>query len=554
VKLAPFAAAVSLAVLGCDGAATVPPGRQLATGRDLLYVYFWNPNVLGYLRGAASGNPETQDLWVRHLDAGEPRRALADVDWTPPSWDPNWRVGNLVVSGGFGQQGYDIETELSAPLIGNSVIFRRDGGDLGAYEVRLDPLAPTSAGPTDVIAVGRPGASTTLRGLVPTAVDFLGTDLAVWGRRAADGATGLFRMGRDDGAITQLLTAPPPDVKGGSDLLAASCLGGGPTGCTLFHVLGCTPDTPACPGSGRPPCVVLFARQADTVDAATTPDLSPRAYDVDAASERDLGGAISQYGFQASPDGRAAAWHDVSTAGRDTLAVWDACGEKVSRCDVAMTADNGPQTSSRFLQTAWRPDSAAVAATFAYSSPLVVATRAGDVCVAPPEADAAWNAAFDASGRRLTFVETGPAGGTLFAADGLGRSPRSVATGVLDLQLSTTGRFAILQRDGDSLSSLDLDAPDGAERWLAGPVIRWRVGAGRLLALTDWSSQDLTGHLESFDLPGGTSSVLVDLPVVTFGSAGPLDDGGPLAYVVRDRVSSARDGLWLTTFPPAGAP
>jgi hypothetical protein len=116
-------------------------------------VFFWS-DELAYLRDAASGNPETQDLWVRNLDAAEPRQALTDVDWTPPTYFPNVRRADLIVSGGLTMKAYDRARDVADDLPGNSAVIRKDGADLAAYTLALEPNPVTAA---DLITAGLPG-------------------------------------------------------------------------------------------------------------------------------------------------------------------------------------------------------------------------------------------------------------------------------------------------------------------------------------------------------------------------------------------------------------
>ena len=79
------------------------------------------------------------------------------------------------------------------------------------------------------------------------------------------------------------------------------------------------------------------------------------------------------------------------------------------------------------------------------------------------------------------------------------------------------------------------------------------LGTRRLVALTGWSNQDQSGRVELFDLVTGTSTVIAE-PATTLAVAGSVDDAADIAYVLRTRVPSAFDGLWLATLPAAGAP
>jgi hypothetical protein len=507
--------------------------------------------VLAYTRFAGSGTDGLQDLWVRDLDATDARLALSDLDWSPPVWWPSLRVGDVLITGGSPLQGYDVARGMAAaiPAWFDAVSIRPDGKDLAAFSIQIQAglgVVPRR----DQILLGPLGAQTVITGVTPLATDYMGPDLAVWGQRPSDGAAGLFRLSRADGTFTLLLpvlTAPPSPA---SDPNPFSCIAVEQPACLFFQVLGCADDTTPCAGTGRKPCAILFVRQAaaGTSGDAIPPPRTPAVYDVASGVETSLGGEIDLSGFQRAPDGRAVAWRDTSPA-QNQVAVWNACTERVSRCAVG----SGPDMS--FVFTRWRADSGAVVSVpLTGEGPLVVTSLADGTCITPSQASSTSDVAFSRSADRLSWIEHAAGGlSTLWVGDGLGRAPQVVASDLTESVFSRDGRFAVVGHGDGSLGSVDLLAPAPTERPLTGPVGTWRLSGRRLLALTDWNTQDLAGRLELFDLQTGLSTVMVQ-PVTDFAVSGSLDDAGPLTYVVHARFPSERDGLWLTMLPAIASP
>jgi hypothetical protein len=551
-------AALVVAAAGCgDGAAAPPlPGTRLAAGRDFVGAFFWQPRVLAYTRLAASGNPDRQDLWVDDLDGAGARVALADVDWTPPSWWPSMRVGELLVTGSSELHVYDVARAVAddPPPGFTSVAVRPDGQQLAIYgNGFLMDASGTGAARTSRIRFGPLGAQREIDDLVTRGVDYLGPDLAIWGTAPGDTTAMLYRVSGAEGTLTAL--APLPDAPAARDLVANSCLGVGQPGCGLFKVLGCADDSPPCAGTGARPCAIVFVREADDADGNAT--LTPFALDVAAGTETALGGQIDSTGFSRSPDREVVAWRDPSTAGENTVVVWDACTQLPLRCAFPPTTAGGPDMS--YLFTSWRPDSGAVASlSVAGSSQLLVTTRADAACVAPAEGAAAQSVFFSHAGDLMGWSTHDGDTNTdaLWIADGNGRAPRQVAAGdVFSGRFSRDGRFLIVQHYGETLAlgAIDLSAPALLERPLAGAVGGYALGSRRLLAMTSWNTQDLSGRLELFDLVAGTSTVLAN-PVIDFAPAGSVDDAVEVGYLAHTRFPTDRDGLWLTTLPAADPP
>jgi hypothetical protein len=64
-----------------------------------------------------------------------------------------------------------------------------------------------------------------------------------------------------------------------------------------------------------------------------------------------------------------------------------------------------------------------------------------------------------------------------------------------------------------------------------------------------WNSQDGSGEAVILDIETGERQVL-GRSVTQLAVSGNVDEaGGNIAYAVRGRGASSRDGLWLTTLP-----
>ena len=70
-----------------------------------------------------------------------------------------------------------------------------------------------------------------------------------------------------------------------------------------------------------------------------------------------------------------------------------------------------------------------------------------------------------------------------------------------------------------------------------------------MLLIDHWNSQDGNGELTLIDIDSGARQRLARA-VTDMTTAGNIDgEGTNVAYTIRTRVSSDRDGLWLTTLP-----
>jgi hypothetical protein len=536
-----IAAALSLAAC-TDGGAPLTTGARLLEGRDFHDTWFWRPRSLAYTRPAASGTAGAEDLSVRELDEAEPRLALTDVQWGADPW-PVVRIGNLLATGENATFAYNVDTRARGAFAFGPVVLRPDGGALAHWKYSNLSDGITAIGPLD--------AQRSVGGFVVRAGAFVGDDLAALGHRTEDpeGQQVLARLSPADGGVTVLVSGLPAWDPAANDVVGASCFGLTTEMCRLFQVLGCTAATPACPETGEIPCAIAYARDLPgSTPGQTYATLVVAAYDVNRAVEVPIEGRVAFDGrLLRSPDGRRVAWTEGNA-----LNVWDACAPRAQRCE-------GPSDlAAEISPEAWRPDGRALRAVLGRQSLLVMSAEDGR-CTLPATAAPSF-AFYSEDGTKMGWLDqpfSGP-DRTLWMADGLGQGAAAVASGpILDAFFSQDTRFLVVRRlhDGTgSIGVIDLRDASPSERPIAvSTAFTMALGTRRLVALTGWSNQDQSGRVELFDLVTGTSTVIAE-PATTLAVAGSVDDAADIAYVLRTRVPSAFDGLWLATLPAAGAP
>jgi hypothetical protein len=552
------------------------PGERLLAGRDIAESWFWRSGILAYTTTAASGDPERQDFWVRDLAAPGPRLALTDVDWAPPVWWPRAVAGDLVVTGSYVLRAYDRSRDLTTALVLPPSLFPPDTAIPGTTSlqvaVRPDGLMlaefPEPITGVDLLRVGRLGEERELRGFSTRALDFIpggsggDSDLVLLGHLTGDpeGSQTMVRFFATDGSMTALATDPLPAWTPSERFDAiGSCSLGFPA-CNLLQVVGCSPETPACPETGEPPCAVVFARDGPgpAPGAPGAPDdvvLVPAAFDMKTGTELPLGGLITSYGFARSWDRRRVAFTDVADPLAPEVVVWDACRPAPVRCPL-------PRSTAAFVfASGWRPDSQAVTAygatTDTGEGELLVVE--GDGCSYPEGGGPNLRGyiGFSSDGTLLSWISgTGSADSTLWLADGSGRGARAVATGFISYAVfGPDSRYLLVFRSNDrliSMSAIDLQTPERRERPLADSVgFRLALGRERVLAIGHWNTQDLSGDLTVYDLARGTSTVLAS-PVSDVAVDGSVDGDATVVYTVHTRFPSGSDGLWISRLPGGG--
>jgi len=537
-------AALSLAAC-TDGGAPLTIGARILEGRDFHDTWFWRPRSLAFTRPAASGRSGLDDLWVRELDEAEPRLALTDLQWNADAW-PVVRIGNVLATGNDHETHvYDVDKHASQSLPLGTVVLSPDGSALAYWEYPNLSVGLNAIGPVK----GEGG----VEAFVIRAGAFMGSDLAALGHPSGDpaGAQVLARLSPADGSVTVLAAGLPEWDPALSDVVAASCFKLSTEMCRFFQVLGCTADTQACPETDEIPCAIVYAREVPGSTPGSTPaSFDVAAYDVNRAIEVPIEARVRfDSRLLRSPDGRRIAWTDGTA-----LNVWDACARRALQC--AGPVELG---AAEISPEAWRPDGRAVRAILGRQSLLMMSAEDGS-CVLPGTVAPTF-VFYSDDGTKMGWLDhpfSGP-DRTLWMADGLARGAVALASGpIVDAFFSADTRFLVIRRLHDSTWSIgviDLNAANPVERPIASATsfIRIALGARRLAALTRWNSQDDSGQIELFDLERETSTVLAER-ATTLTVAGSVDDAVDIAYVVRTRVPSAFDGLWLATLPAAGAP
>jgi len=536
-------AALSLAAC-TDGGAPLTTGGRILDGRDLTDVWFWRPRSLAYGRQPASGASGAEDLWVRELDEGEPRVALRDLGWSSSEHWPIVRIGNLLATGTELTLAYDVDTHTSATFYLGMVALRPDGRALAHWTY------PNLA--DDTVAIGPLDGLRGVPGFVVRAAAFMGDDLVALGHRTEDplGEQVLARLSPADGSTSVLISGLPAWDPALNDLIVSSCRDLSPEMCRFFQVLGCSASTPACPETGEIPCAIVYARDVPGSTPGSTPaSFDVAAYDVNRAMEVPIEARVRfDSRLLRSPDGRRIAWTDGTA-----LNVWDACARRALQC--AGPVELG---AAEISPEAWRPDGRAVRTILGRQSLLMMSAEDGS-CILPATVAPTF-VFYSGDGTKMGWLDqpfSGP-DRTLWMADGLARGAVALASGpIVDAFFSADTRFLVIRRLHDSTGSIgviDLNAASPIERPIASATsFTIALGARRLAALTRWNSQDQSGQVELFDLERQTSTVLAER-ATTLTVAGSVDDAVDIAYVVRTRVPSAFDGLWLATLPAAGAP
>jgi hypothetical protein len=547
----------ALLIAGCGGGGGGSgdnSGDKLVSGRDLSEPFFWDGNTLAYLRATADpAQGQPQDLWRLDLQDGTPSVAMTGIDWAPPTSWLRSRAGQLLITGLSGRRFYDfgsgMDVDLAAfgtvtpPGMPSDGLFGTVVGGSGAAAtyfpitlIRSDAGAiALASGNGGTVGLGWPTSlmTSTLPGSIGE-MTYLGQDLALLYAPYTEGAApqaGIYRLSTSTGELTPLV-APRPvgDWQGvaGSCSLYGDC---------LFKVVGCRASDQACPSTGKPPCVILYGVKADNGSG-----MVPHAYDVDAGTDVKLSDAVRR--FAVSPDQQRVIWDDGNAV---MLNSWDICTGLRRQC---------PNTPSG--RVIWRGDSNVFVSVDTTSYVFGVGSFTDDACLGQSFPMAVYGVQFSPDGSRLLWLGNTPsspdvAQAWLAAADGSG--PVKVAEGqIFGVGFSGDGHRIFVGRGGTSnagLSWLDPDESPPTEHLLADNYGGFSaIGNRRVLLVDHWNSQDGNGELTLIDLESGNRQRL-GRAVTDMTTAGSVDDEGTsVAYTVRTRVSSDRDGLWLTTLPP----
>jgi hypothetical protein len=233
----------------------------------------------------------------------------------------------------------------------------------------------------------------------------------------------------------------------------------------------------------------------------------------------------------------------------DTTNWWNTCTDRTGHCDTAP----GPIL-------AWRPDGGAVAMYGPKPTFIRTVNFADGTCDAPDidRSTDVYQAQYAPTSDRLWWVSANDDAETSFTvwlADADGKSAVAVATGAdLGGTFSRDGQHLYISHNAESSSALgcvDVTASPPVEQILSanrGDI--GMLGNRRAMFVDHFNVQDGNGELVLVDLATGARQSLARAVASVAVSGGNEDEGTDVAYAVRGRAASSRDGLWLTTLPP----
>jgi hypothetical protein len=536
--------AVIVAACGCGGGDPGPmSGWQAFSGRDFGNLFFWQPRTLAFTRDAAdASHGRPHDLLVWQIDEPEPVPALVGIDWTPSIGWPRRFVGDLLATGHQFERVYDLPNRQGANLFLDVPAPPEDGSrytlrDSTAMRSDGRAIAKVGGEGRETIVVGRPPdlrVFTMPGGGSVAAIAFLGIDLALLLRQttAAGDVVGVFRLDTSSGALAPLVAVTPAaewaGVTGWCEDPTARCGG-------LFGSVGCAVDQPACPGGSAPPCLIYYAK----VDADDTSRTAAYVHDVNAGTTSKLAGANPDRFFTDRQ-----------------LLVWGSFPDKYTRYRNLCGGDERQCPFSPGEAIAVRPDGGGFT-TYGAGNHLNVVNVSEGTCVQPDLAATldALRASYAPGSDRLMWVALSETSRTLWLADGQGQSPVAVASGELPWSsFSPDGRTIYVRRYEDSriaLSWIDVTASPWVEQILSTNIgdVGALFGDRRVLFVDHFNGQDANGELVLVDRATGAVELLAR-SVTDVAVARATDAGTDVAYAVRGRGSSSRDGLWLTTLSP----
>ncbi|HWJ57214.1 MAG TPA: hypothetical protein VNR90_13340, partial [Vicinamibacterales bacterium] len=403
-------------------------------------------------------------------------------------------------------------------------------------------LIATDGGET--IVVGRPPDLRAFKiadGTTVGAVSFLGADLALLVReKTADSdVVGVQRMDSTTGALTDLVAPTAAaewlGVSGFCDGTQAAA------SCGFFGTVGCSVDEPACADGKAAPCLVLYGKA--TPDAAGS--TAAFVYDVNAGTSTPLDGA-SPDRFYVDRGHHLLVWG--STSASPFTSWWNMC------TGVRHTCDTWPGPA-----IAWRPDGGALAMYGPKPAFMRILNIAEGTCSAPDpsKTSSVYQAQYAPGSDRLWWVSANDDAETsfnLWLGDANGGSAVAVATGPdLGGAFSGDGQRLYVAHNGESNAALgwvDVNASPPVETVLSsnrGDI--GLLGNRRVLFVDHYNVQDGNGELVLVDMETGARQSLARSVTGVTVSGGEAE-GADVAYAVRGRVASSRDGLWLTTLPP----
>jgi hypothetical protein len=543
---------LALAGTGCDGGDPGPmSGRQLLTGRDISDLFFWKERTLAFTRDTAdTSQPEPQDFVVWPLDDPAPSVALTGVRWSSPASWPLWVAGELMMTGTQLERVYDIGNREEANLLAD---FPSPGGSAGEEITFRSLLASTAMrsdghglakllrGSPQAIVLGRPPelrAFTMPDGASVGSITFIGTDLALLVRQTtADGdVVGIQRLDASSGALTPLVAPTPAaewtGVTGFCDDVEP------PARCGFFGTVGCGIAESACPDGKPTPCLILYAK----VDPDAAPKTAAYVYDLSTGTSSKLAGAEPDH-FFADGTNKILAW---GSATNHVTNYWNMCSGARGECPFSGDL------------VAWRPDGGA----FAVYGPgdfMRLVDVAGASCIQPSlEATfSVYQVQYSPGSDRVWWIaatDLAETSQTLWLAGAYAQSPVAVTSGpFLGGSFSPDGQRIYVSHAAESsaLGWIDVNTSPPVEKILS--TNRGDIGVlgnRRAVFVDHFNAQDRNGELVLVEVETGASQLLARAvtSVAVSGRAGA--EGTDVAYAVRGRAGSSRDGLWLTTLPP----
>jgi hypothetical protein len=539
---------------GCGGDSSAPPlGRQVVAGRDVDISFFWTPDTVAFTRAAANpseGKP--QDVWIASADRPAPDLAVAGVDWQS-SGPERWYVeGELLLAGDHYTQLYDLtsrqltnlEMGFAPPAGGGDQLTINGASIRPVILIRPDgrALVTTLRGTSDTLIVGRPPDLKTVTvsdGHIGAAA-FVGSDLALLVLQTVDGKSvvGIERLNVETGALATLVAPTPAQewigVTGFCD----------PTSfyCGQFESFGCDTDQPACPDGGARSCVVVYSKRDPEAPETSATFL----YDVARGTNVRLAGRN----------------HDRFSFRRGShQLVWGSTFESTTHHLDLCTGVEAQCPFSPGDVPVWRADGSGVA-TWRYGGSFDIVNVTPPSCV--PQviwpAGGVQQLAWLPDGNRLLWVSDRPEGGQTVWISGPNANESAVplvSGAYLAMRLSPDRNRLFLWRASSlelgsvaSLSWLDLTAPSPIEHLLSsnhGSVV---AGNRRILMIDHWNTQDNKGELVLLEPSTGARLSLARAVSEVAVGVDVDAEGTNIAYVVRNRGASPRDGLWLAALPP----
>jgi hypothetical protein len=542
---------LAVGAAACDGGDPGPmSGQQVLDGRDFGELFFWQPRTLAFTRDTADkSQPEPQDFLVWPLDEAQPSVALSGIDWTYPDRWPAWLVGDLLLTGKQYERVYDVGNRQAMDVFQMLSWTPPAGEQPQLYEL-LETTAMRSDGRAfgkiidgTTVVVGRPselGTFPVAEGTTVGAIAFAGSDLVMLVRqKTADlDLVNIQRLNTASGALTELVPATTAAdwarVTGFCDDTQP------PSSCGFFGTFGCTVDEPPCPDGQPPPCLIFYAK----LDPSDPTKKAAYVFDMGAGTSTKLDGV--------DPD-------RFVTNRRDHLFVW---GSGVGSYTNYWNTCSGVRGSCETWPGpgfTWRPDGGAFAMYGAQQSMRIVNVADGTCSAPDPQKTfSIYQAQYSPGSDRLWWVAANDAHETsfnLWLADPNGDAPVSIATDTdLGATFSRDGQRIFISHNGESSAALgwaDVNASPPVEHVLS--ANRGDIGVlgnRRAMFLDHWNVQDGNGELVLVDLDTGARQSLARA-VTGVAVAGSNEDAGTdVAYAVRGRAASSRDGLWLTTLPP----